>query len=195
MTAIAITAPATSQKMFQMMQGPKAEPGASIKVLAITPPSSYTSTGDALDLTRYTKRITALSAAGSTVITCGAAVADGTSVLIKGTNSVPNADGTYTATYVGSTSFSIPYTVTTAGWTGTATYGFFPHRIYWVMFMNPTVRSGTDYAQVGYAPGTAMTDGKGGYSPADGKIVFSTGATEFGGDASTYTVYAVVCGC
>ena len=98
--------------------------GASIRVLKITPPTTYTSTGDALDLS-----------------------------------------------------------------------AFFPDRIYWMMFMNPSVRSGTDFAQVGYEPGTAKTDRFGGYSPADGKIVFSGGATESAGDMSTYLVYAVVCGC
>ena len=62
--------------------------------------------------------------------------------------------------------------------------------------MNPTVRNATTgYYQVGYAPGTAKTDYRGGYSPTDGKIVFSDGATEASGDLSAYKVYAVVCGC
>jgi hypothetical protein len=128
MTAIAVTAPAcnaTNHKMYYMMQGPGDSPGASIKVIKITPPTSYTSTGDALDLSALFKR-----------------------------------------------------------------------RIYWLMFMNPTViNDGVDFAQVGYEPGTAKTDKRGGYSPTDGKIVFSTGSTESSGDLSAYPVYAVVCGC
>ena len=126
MTAIAVTAPETKHKMHYMMQGPKQNPGASIKAIKIVPPTEYTTTGDALDLS-----------------------------------------------------------------------ALFPNRIYWMMFMNPNVRSGTDFAQVGYEPGTAKTDYRGGYSPTDGKIVLSGGATEFtdDADASTYVIYAVVCGC
>ena len=125
MTAIAVTNPAVNHKMHYMMMGPKENKGASIKVIKITPPTSYTSTGDALDLT-----------------------------------------------------------------------ALFPKRIYWLMFMNATVRNATTgYLQVGWVPGTAMTDKKGGYSPTDGKVVFSAGATESSGDLSAYPVYAVVCGC
>lgn len=125
MTAIAVTAPETKHKMHYMMQGPKNNPGANIKVIKIVPPTSYTSTGDALDLS-----------------------------------------------------------------------ALFPNRIYWLMFMNPTViNAGSDYVQVGYEPGTAKTDYRGGYSPTDGKVVFTAGATESSGDLSAYTVYAVVCGC
>jgi hypothetical protein len=124
MTAIAVTAPATKHKLYYTMMGPKNNPGATIKVIKIVPPDSYTSTGDALDLTTL-----------------------------------------------------------------------FPRRIYCVMFMNSNARSGTSFAQVGYAPGTAKTDYRGGYSPADGKIVFSAGATESSGDMSAYVVYAVVSGC
>jgi hypothetical protein len=125
MTAIAFTAPETNHKMHYQMMGPKQEKGATIKAIKITPPDSYTSTGDALDLSTL-----------------------------------------------------------------------FPSRIYWVMFMNATVvNAGVDYVQVGYEPGTAKDDFKGGYSPADGKVVFSAGATESSGDLSAYPVYAVVCGC
>ena len=123
MTAIALTSAYSKHKVRYHLMGSKYNKGATIKVIKITPPTSYTSTGDALDLS-----------------------------------------------------------------------ALFPKRIWWVMFMNPSVRSGTDFAQIGYVPGTAMTDFRGGYSPTDGKIVFSGGATESSGDMSTYLAYAVVCG-
>lgn len=126
MTAIAVTNPMTSHKMRYQMMGPKLNPGASIKVIKITPATAYTAAGDHLNLS-----------------------------------------------------------------------ALFPNRIYWLMFMNSNVRSGTDFAQVGYVPGTAKTDYKGGWSPTDGHIVYSAGATEAttNGDYSTYVTYAVVCGC
>ena len=73
----------------------------------------------------------------------------------------------------------------------------FPHRIYWLMFMNATVNWSTDFVQIGYEPGTAKTDKAGGYSPTDGKIVLSCGSTEFTDDAAAegYVAYAVVSGC
>jgi len=101
---------------------------ANIKVVKITPPTTYTSTGDALDLS-----------------------------------------------------------------------ALFPDRIYWLMFMNPTAGDNpggaSAYEQVGYVPGTAKTDRFGGFSPTDGKVVFSEGATEASGDLKEHIVYAVVCGC
>lgn len=125
MTAIAATAAAMNKKMTYTMMGPKENKGATIKVIKITPPTTYTAGGDALDLTTL-----------------------------------------------------------------------FPKRIYWLMFMNATVRNAsTGYLQVGWVPGTAMTDKRGGYSPSDGKLTFSDGATEASGDLSAYPVYAVVCGC
>jgi hypothetical protein len=127
MTAIAATAADTNHTMRYMMMGPKENKGASIKVIKITPPDSYTAGGDALNLTTL-----------------------------------------------------------------------FPKRIYWLMFMNATVRNATTgFVQVGWVPGTAMTDKHGGYSPTDGKVIFSasTGAAEASGDLSAYPVYAVVCGC
>ena len=128
MTAIAAAAAATDKKIYYTMMGPKYNPGATIKVIAITPPTSYTSTGDTLDLSALFKR-----------------------------------------------------------------------RIYWLMFMNATcVNAGVDYVQVGYIPGAAVTDKRGGYNPATGKVVLSAGATEATneGDYSAYgPIYAVVCGC
>lgn len=75
----------------------------------------------------------------------------------------------------------------------------FPHRIYWLMFMNANVRWTAAFVQIGYEPGTAKTDKAGGYSPTDGKIVLTTGTsgTEFTDDAAAegYVAYAVVSGC
>ena len=124
MTAIAATAPSKTKMRYTMM-GPKDNPGATIKVIKIVPPDSYTVGGDALDLSTL-----------------------------------------------------------------------FPKRIYWLMFMNATVRNATTgFLQVGYIPGVAVTDKRGGTNPATGKVVFSDGATEASGDLSAYPVYAVVCGC
>jgi hypothetical protein len=70
------------------------------------------------------RAITALSKASPTVITCGANVATGTIVTITGSDSVPNANGVYTATNVDATKFSVPFNVaTTAGTTGLVTWG------------------------------------------------------------------------
>ena len=125
MTAIAVTAAYSKHKMRYHLMGPKDNPGATIKVIKIVPPTSYTAGGDTLDLSTLFKR-----------------------------------------------------------------------RIWWVMFMNATVRNATTgYLQVGYVPGTAKTDYRGGYSPTDGKITLSNAATEASGNVSAYPVYAVVCGC
>lgn len=89
-----------------------------------------------------------------------------------------------------------PPTTYTAGGDALDLSALFPDRIYWLMFMNATVRNATTgYLQVGYAPGTAKTDRFGGYSPTDGKVVYSAGATEAADDLSAYPTYAVVCGC
>ena len=72
----------------------------------------------------------------------------------------------------------------------------FKHRIYYCVPMNPTVRNAsTGYKQVGYEPGTAKTDAPGGWNPADGKYVLSTGATEStAANNSAYVMYFIVCG-
>jgi hypothetical protein len=125
MTAIALTNPATNHKIHYTMMGPKNNKGATIKVIKITPPTSYTAGGDALDLS-----------------------------------------------------------------------ALFPKRIYWLMFMNATVRNATTgYLQVGWVPGTTMTDKRGGFSPTDGKLTLSNAGTEASGNVAAYVVYAVVCGC
>jgi len=68
--------------------------------------------------------ISAISIANPTVITTGAAhgFVDGDLVLIAGSNSTPNIDGTWEVIYVDSTHFSIVENVTVAGNAGTATY-------------------------------------------------------------------------
>lgn len=73
----------------------------------------------------------------------------------------------------------------------------FKRRVYWCVPMNPTARDATTgYLQHGYVPGTAKTDAPGGFSPADGKYVMSTGATEMtASDQSAHTLYYVACGC
>jgi len=90
----------------------------------------------------------------------------------------------------------VPPTTYTAAGDALDLSALFPSRIYWLMFMNPTVRNATTgFAQVGYYPGTAKTDRFGGYSPTDGKVVYSAGNTESSGDMAAYVTYAVVCGC
>jgi hypothetical protein len=63
--------------------------------------------------------ITANSQANPTVVTCGVYVPTGSTVTITGSNSTPLINGTYVATNVNSTSFSIPVNVTVAGTAGT----------------------------------------------------------------------------
>ena len=122
----------------------------------------------------------------------------GASVFIKGSNSTPNIDGTYTATNVNSTTFSIPVTVSVAGTNGYVTWGHFRNRVYWALLMNPTVKDATtNYLQMGLVPGTAKGDTAGGYSPVDWYIRASDAATETtdATDLSGYTPYIVACGC
>lgn len=74
----------------------------------------------------------------------------------------------------------------------------FPKRLYWCVPMNGGAArdATTGYLQFGYVPGTALTDAAGGFSPADGKYVMSTGATEMtASDQSAHTLYFVACGC
>ena len=79
---------------------------------------------------------------------------------------------------------------------GTLGSSGFKRRIYYCVPMNPTARdASTGFLQVGYEPGTAKTDAPGGWNPADGKYVMSTGATEMtASDQSAHTLYFVVCG-
>lgn len=65
--------------------------------------------------------ITANSQANPTVVTCGVYVPTGSTVTITGSNSTPLIDGTYVATNVNATTFSIPVNVTLAGSAGTVT--------------------------------------------------------------------------
>jgi hypothetical protein len=71
---------------------------------------------------------TALSQANPTVITTAAhGQASGTfTVHITGSNSTPSCDGTYTATYVSATTFTIPVNVTVAGTAATVYIGIPP---------------------------------------------------------------------
>jgi len=77
----------------------------------------------------------------------------------------------------------------------------FKHRLYWCVPMNPTARDATTgFLQVGYEPGTALANtpgnNAGGWNPADGKYVLSSGATECtASDQSAHTLYFVACGC
>ena len=92
----------------------------------------------------------------------------------------------------------IPATAYTAAGDHLDLSALFPKRIYWLMFMNPTViNAGVNFVQAGYIPGTAKTDYRGGWSPTDGHFVLSAAATEAttNADYSAYPVYAVVCGC
>jgi len=60
--------------------------------------------------------------ANPTVVTCGVYVPTGTLVTIAGSNSDPVINGTYVATNIDATKFSIPVNVTTAGTAGTVTH-------------------------------------------------------------------------
>ena len=57
--------------------------------------------------------------ASPTVVTAGVYVPTGTTVTIAGSNSDPLINGTYVATNINATTFSIPVAVTTAGTAGT----------------------------------------------------------------------------
>jgi len=63
--------------------------------------------------------ITAISIANPTLVTCGAYVPTGSTVIISGSNSTPNIDGTYVATNSSAVAFTIPVNVTGAGTAGT----------------------------------------------------------------------------
>jgi len=60
--------------------------------------------------------------ASPTVVTAGVYVPTGTLVTIAGSNSTPLIDGTYVATNVNATTFSIPVNCTIAGTAGTVTH-------------------------------------------------------------------------
>ena len=77
-----------------------------------------------------------------------------------------------------------------------ATNGF-KRRIYWAVPINGTINNGSNtYAQVGYVPGTVLTDTAGGFKTSDGKFQLSTGSTEAtAADKSAYAFYLLVCGC
>ena len=69
----------------------------------------------------FSAAITASSQANPTIITCGVYVPTGTQVTISGeSTATPPLNGTYTATNVDGTRFSIPVNVTVAGTNGTA---------------------------------------------------------------------------
>jgi hypothetical protein len=56
MTAIAAAIGATNMKHHAMTFGPHGNAGATIKVLTVTPPTTYTAGGDALDLSSFFRR-------------------------------------------------------------------------------------------------------------------------------------------
>ena len=69
----------------------------------------------------FSAAITASSQANPTIITCGVYVPTGTQVTISGeSTATPALNGTYVATNVDGTRFSIPVNVTVAGTNGTA---------------------------------------------------------------------------
>ena len=84
--------------------------------------------------------------------------------------------------------------LSTAGPLGTKGFG---RRIYWAVPINGTINNGSNtYAQVGYVPGTALTDTAGGFNPTNGVFQLSTGSSEFAAaSAALYVFYLLVCGC
>lgn len=97
--------------------------GRSIVVHWIVFSNGATAAGDfkLLDGPVVSAAITGNTIANPTVVTCGVYVPTGSTVTITGSNSTPLIDGTYVATNVNSTSFSIPVNVTVAGTAGTVT--------------------------------------------------------------------------
>jgi hypothetical protein len=89
---------------------------------------SYTTSGSSLSSFRLNDKsaisISSISAANPAVIATATAhgLTTGDMVTIAGSNSTPAIDGTWVATVVDSTHFSIPLAVTTAGTAGTVTF-------------------------------------------------------------------------
>jgi len=74
----------------------------------------------------------------------------------------------------------------------------FPNRVFWAFPMT-AIAMGTAnaFTQIGLVPGTAKTDGLGGFASTDWKIISSVSATEAttSGDLSDHVCYIVACGC
>lgn len=200
MTTIAATITSqTSHRDRHIMGGSwPYDKGAQIVVLKLTG-TTYTTGGVTLDLTKYASNITANTAVASSSVTiAGSAPLSLTPVTITGTNSTPSIDGAHVATYVSTHAFTVPVTVSTAGTTGEVYWGVFAKRIWWIMPMTYTAKNATTgYLQMGFVPGTAMSDyPNAGYATSGWKMQLSAGATEAGSgaDISAYTFYAVACG-
>ena len=76
----------------------------------------------------------------------------------------------------------------------------FPNRVFWAFPMTAIANdAGNPYTftQIGLIPGTAKTDGLGGFASTDWKITSSVSAAEVAstGDLSDHVCYIVACGC
>jgi hypothetical protein len=74
----------------------------------------------------------------------------------------------------------------------------FPDRVFWAFPMTAIAKDATTgFTQIGVVPGTAKTDGLGGFASTDWKITSSVSATEVAneGDLSDHVCYIVACGC
>jgi hypothetical protein len=76
----------------------------------------------------------------------------------------------------------------------------FPNRVFWALPMTAIAADGATpdtYTQIGVVPGTAKTDGLGGFASTDWKITSSVSAAEVAntGDISDHVCYIVACGC
>lgn len=105
-------------------------------------------------------QITNISAAVETVITTATPhnLVNGNQVVISGSNSTPSVDGLYTITYISTTQFSIPVTVTVAGDKGsysnaldalTSTQNGQANRIYYSKLLQPEAVPAVNFIDVG----------------------------------------------
>ena len=72
----------------------------------------------------------------------------------------------------------------------------FPNRVFWAFPMTAIAKDATTgFTQIGLVPGTAKTDGLGGFGSTDWKVISSVSATEASGNLADHVCYIVACGC
>ena len=72
----------------------------------------------------------------------------------------------------------------------------FPDRVFWAFPMTAIAKDATTgFTQIGIVPGTAKTDGLGGFASTDWVVTSSVSATEAADDLSDHVCYIVACGC
>jgi len=72
----------------------------------------------------------------------------------------------------------------------------FPNRVYWALPMTAIAMGAANaFTQVSLVPGTAKTDGLGGFASTDWKVTSSVSEVEASGSLADHVTYIVACGC